>query len=329
MIITLTPNPSIDATLNLASPLEVGGVNRAATVSQFAGGKGVNVTHALRLAGDETVAVFPANKSDAFITITAAADIPFEAVHMDGHVRVNTTITDEFGITTKVNGPGPHVDAAIQDRLIDSVTALAARARWVVMAGSLPQGVPTDWYSHVVRALRERAPHIKIAVDTSDDSMMALGDNLSTAAPDLIKPNGLELGQLTGLDGLALEAAAEAGDFSGVIDAARQVNERGVEMVLVTLGAAGAVLVTADNAWVATPPPVDVQSTVGAGDSSLAGFIMGMSRGQDLPDALANAVAYGSAAAGLPGTKIPRPDDIDLDNTAVRLVDTAQAQLSS
>ena len=321
MIVTLTPNPSIDATLELEEPLGIGAVNRASTVSQFAGGKGVNVSHALRLAGDETVAVFPANKHDAFITITAASDIPFEAVPMDAHVRMNTTITDDSGVTTKVNGPGPMVSEEVQSQLIESVIALSARAEWVVMAGSLPQGMPTDWYSQVIAELRARVPHVKIAVDTSDKPMKALGDNLSTAAPDLIKPNSLELGQLTGTDGSALETAAEAGDFSGVVAAARQVNERGVPMVLVTLGSAGAALVTKDGAWIASPPPVEVRSTVGAGDSSLAGFIMGVSRGLDLPGSLANAVAYGTAAAGLPGTTMPNPEDVDIAHTSVAAIE--------
>ena len=89
--------------------------------------------------------------------------------------------------------------------------------------------------------------------------------------------------------------------------------DRGVAAVLATLGGNGAVLVTADGAWHATPPPTHVVSTVGAGDSSLFGYILGDIRGLAAPDRLALAVAYGSAAAGLPGTTIPEPAHLRTD----------------
>lgn len=323
MIVTLTPNPSIDATLHLGSALQPGAVNRAQTTSQCAGGKGINVSHAAYLAGRSTLAVFPASPGDPFITLVNEIGLDTHAVPMAGQVRVNTTITEDTGVTTKVNGPGPALNAETLDALTSILRASLPSAAWIVLAGSLPQGVSSHWYSDIITALRQDNPEVTIAVDTSDAPLMALGEHLDTAAPDLIKPNGLELGQLTGVDGLALEKQAEAGDFSGVIAAARTINRRGVRMVLVTLGAAGAVLVTEDGAWKATPPAIEVQSTVGAGDSSLAGFIIGLDRGMAWEDSLALAVAYGSAAASLPGTRIPSPELADVHGVAVEPISPA------
>ncbi|MDN6619689.1 MAG: PfkB family carbohydrate kinase, partial [Corynebacterium variabile] len=125
---------------------------------------------------------------------------------------------------------------------------------------------------------------------------------------------------LTDTDGLALEKAAKEGDFSGVVEAARVVVKRGIDEVLVTLGGAGAVLVTAQGAWKATPPPVTVRSTVGAGDSSLAGYILARKAGKDFAAALSQSVAYGTAAAGLPGTQIPAPETLNIEETTVSLL---------
>lgn len=317
MILTLTPNPSIDATLTLNETINPGAVHRASQVSQVAGGKGVNVTHAVHLAGVKSVALLPAHKGDQFLSLMEEAHIPFDAVAMPGTIRINTTVTEPNGRTTKINGPGPVLDESVQSALTSSLGALAIGADWVVLAGSLPKGVPTEWYAMLVDAIRAAAPQAKVAVDTSDAPMVALGEHLETSAPNLIKPNGLELGQLTGTDGEALEAAAEKGDFSGVVEAARVIVKRGIGEVLVTLGGAGAVLVTADGAWAATPPPTTVLSTVGAGDSSLAGYILARRAGKDFAASLRQSVAYGSAAAALPGTQIPTPEQINIDQTIV------------
>lgn len=320
MILTLTPNPSIDATVRLNEVLEPGAVHRAESVSSVAGGKGVNVTHAVTLANVDSLALLPAMASDPFLTLAADASIPVHAVPTQGAVRTNTTLTEPGGRTTKLNGPGPTLDESVQQGVAQAVAEDCGDAEWIVMAGSLPQGVPTDWYTQLINVAREANPDIRVAVDTSDAPMVALGENLETASPDLIKPNGLELGQLANVDGQALEAAAENGDFSGVVKAARIVVKRGIPEVLVTLGGAGAVLVTADEAWAATPPPITLRSTVGAGDSSLSGYILARRSGASYSEALRQAVAYGSAAAALPGTQIPTPEELDIEHTTVSAV---------
>ena len=184
---------------------------------------------------------------------------------------------------------------------------------WAILSGSLPPGAPVDWYARLVVRLRQAAPGLRIAVDTSDEPLAALAAELPASAPDLIKPNGEELGQLAGLPAeraMALEEGAVQGDYGPVVDAARLLVGLGLGAVMVTLGPAGAVLVTADGAWHATAPEVPVVSTVGAGDSSVAGYILADVNGGDEAERLRTAMAYGSAAASLPGTTLPTPADL-------------------
>jgi 1-phosphofructokinase len=131
-----------------------------------------------------------------------------------------------------------------------------------------------------------------------------------------MKPNGEELASFTGDDPERLES-----DPRAAAKAASALVESGVDTVLATLGAEGALLVTATGAWHATPPPTAVVSTVGAGDSALFGYLLGDLRGLRLEDRLALAVAYGSAAAGLPGTTIPQPHQVHADAVSVRALD--------
>ncbi|WP_080794607.1 1-phosphofructokinase family hexose kinase [Corynebacterium pacaense] len=313
MIVTLTPNPSIDSTLELDAPLSRGAVQRLVSATSVAGGKGINVAHAIALAGLDTLAVFPSGARDPFLSLVDDIGLPLSTVTISANVRTNTTITEPDGTTTKLNGPGPRLEGEklteLEETLID---ALGADVDWVVLSGSLPPGVPTAWYSHLTALIREHRPGVSIAVDTSDAPLQELGRGLSQpgAAPTLIKPNGLELGQLVGLDGQELEERAAAGDYAPIVTAASTLVERGIAMVLVTLGSAGAVLVTGEGAWVSSSPRIEPVSTVGAGDSSLAGFVMAQSRGLDTPTSLIQAVSYGSAAAALPGTTIPNPDQV-------------------
>jgi 1-phosphofructokinase len=110
------------------------------------------------------------------------------------------------------------------------------------------------------------------------------------------------------------------GDTGPVVAAARQLVDRGAAAILVTLGAAGAVLVDGDGSWLATPPPTIPRSTVGAGDASLAGYVRAALAGAAPAERLQMAVAYGSAAAGLPGSALPDPSQINLNAVAVKSI---------
>ena len=324
MITTLTPNPSLDRTVTLSGPLQRGGVNRLVSVTVEPGGKGVNVARVLAASGADVTAVLPAPVDDPLLAAVKAAQtgpgsVTTCAVAVAGAVRVNTAVTEPDGTTTKLNEPGAGLSTAeteaVEAALLKAVEAAPAQAgpSWAILSGSLPPGVPADWYARLVRLLRQAAPGLRIAVDTSDAALAALAAALPEAAPDLIKPNGEELGQLAGLPAdraMALEEGAGAGDLDPVVDAARVLVEAGIGAVMATLGPAGAVLVTEDGAWHATAPEILVRSTVGAGDSSVAGYVLADTRGEDAAGRLATAMAYGSAAASLPGTRLPTPADL-------------------
>ena len=319
MIVTVTPNPSIDRTVTLTGPLTRGAVHRVSSVTSEPGGKGVNVARALTLAGLDAIAVLPAPTNDPLISSLTASAVPFSCVPTAAPVRTNLAITEHDGTTTKLNEPGAPLDSAALDAFTMAVIAAAESASWVVLSGSLPPGVPDHWYAHMAALL---APYpCRVAVDTSDGPLAALVDGLDRAAPDLIKPNAEELAGVLGYSPRALEAAVAQGDPEPVVDVARQLVDRGVRAVLATLGAAGAVLVDQTGSWMAAPPPVVARSTVGAGDASLAGYLRADVGGAVPPERLQMAVAYGSAAAALPGSALPRPAQIDLN--AVRVTPIA------
>jgi 1-phosphofructokinase len=305
--------------VTLSAPLTRGAVHRVSSVTSEPGGKGVNVARALTLAGLDAVAVLPAPANDPLVVALTAAAVPFRCVPTSGAVRTNLAITEHDGTTTKLNEPGAALDAATLDALTRSVAASAQSAAWVVLSGSLPPGVPDHWYADVV-ALLEPYP-CRVAIDTSDGPLVALVESFDRAAPDLIKPNAEELAGVLGYSPQALEAAVAQGDPEPVVSAARQLVDRGVRAVLATLGAAGAVLVDETGSWMATPPPIVARSTVGAGDASLAGYIRADVGGAVPPQRLQMAVAYGSAAAALPGSALPTPAQVDLD--AVRVTPIA------
>ena len=313
MIVTLTPNPSIDRTVTLAGRLRRGAVQRAETVTSQAGGKGVNISRAAMKAEVPTLAVLPADADDPFVLELRTAGIPSEAVRPAGSMRVNITISEPDGTTTKLNSPGPTVTTADLAVLAEAVVRRAATADWVVLAGSLPPGAPDEWYADLVATLRRGKA--RVAVDTSDAPLRSLVERLAQGAPHLMKPNGEELASFTGDDPVAIEA-----DPAAAAAAATSLVTAGVDEVLVTLGPHGAVLVNAVGAWHATPPPTTVVSTVGAGDSSLFGYLLGDLQHLAPDQRLALAVAYGSAAAGLPGTTIPRPSQVHASLVQVREV---------
>jgi 1-phosphofructokinase len=309
MIVTLTANPSVDRTMALDRRLEPGGVFAATEVTDQPGGKGVNVARVLALAGTAATAVLPADDQDPLVGGLEAAGVRPLAVHVGRAARVNITVTEPDGTTTKINDPGHPLSEAEQVALQEGLLAASQPGEWVVLAGSLPPGVPVGWYATLTTTLK--AAGRRVAIDTSGAALVAAVHE-SVARPDLLKPNADELASLTGDDGAVLEADPRLAE-----QAARQLVTDGVGAVLLTLGAAGAVLVTAEGSWSATPPDVEVKSTVGAGDSSLAGYLLAEQRGATAPERLAEAVAYGAAAASLPGSTMPRESDLDRGGVVV------------
>lgn len=308
MIITLTANPALDKTIELGEPLAPGAVQRAVASHVQAAGKGVNVSRAIAAAGGATLAVLPGASTDPLVTALAHDQLAHRNLPIAEALRTNTTLTDPDGTTTKINEPGPVLDAQQLAELGELVAEAAAGASWLVMAGSLPPGVPAGFYaqltSKVRAALGAKCP--KIAVDTSGAPLLELFAHGQQHIPDLVKPNAEELAQLAG----GYSEAALEGSIELAASCAQQLLDRGAGAVLATLGAQGALLVTKQGAWHGSHTPIIPRSTVGAGDSSLAGYLLADAAGASAPERLRNAVAYGAAATQLPGSTIPTESDL-------------------
>ena len=332
MIVTFTANPSLDRTVALPGPLERGEVQRAVSVRQESGGKGVNVSRALVASGLESLAVLPGADSDPVLAGLRERAVPFVSLPIEEPLRTNVALTEPGGVTTKINEPGPILAADQQEALIKLLLESSLGASWVVLAGSLPPGFPDNFYATVARRIREAANGTAplIAVDSSGAPLAAAltdagtsgdgtfddgtaaggtgtgGTNPGSGKPDLLKPNAEELAELAAAAGFAPASGDELeADPVAAATAAAAVVRSGVGAVLATLGSKGAVLVTADGAWLATHPPVAAVSTVGAGDSALAGYLLAHGRGAAPADCLRQAVAHGAAAASLPGSTVP------------------------
>lgn len=301
MIVTLTPNPSIDRTITLSEPLARGDVIRSVSTHDDAGGKGVNVAQVVRGGGQLAVAVLPGDHDDPLLVRLREMRLTHRAVPTGLPARINLTLAEPDGITTKVNAPGPAVTPEVLDRLIDEVRRETAGARWAVLSGSLPPGAPSDWYADVIAAIADEG--LSIALDTSGEPLRHAVQR-EPGRIDLIKPNEDELGELVGIDPATLTSV------EAVVAAATPLVQSGVGAVLLTMGADGAVLVTADGTWSAPAPRIQARSTVGAGDSALAGYLLGSLAGLDAGERLSLAIAHGSAAASLPGSTMPGPSDL-------------------
>ena len=309
-VVTLTANPSLDRTLELPGSLDRGGVLRLTGALTEPGGKGVNVSRALASAGAAVVSVLPAPDDDPLLGALRRLGLVLATVPVRTPVRTNYTVAEPDGTTTKLNEPGAPLDGAARTALAAALCHHAAGARWVVLSGSLPPGTPVDWYATLVAGLRGTGA--RVAVDTSGEPLRALLDAGPAAAPDLLKPNAEELAELAGTtedEVLADQDTAAA--------AVTSLHRRGVGEVLLTLGAGGALLSTPGGSWRATPPRVAVRSTVGAGDCTLAGYLLADLAGAPPADRLRSAVAYGAASAGLPGSAVPTPAQVD--GSAVRV----------
>lgn len=310
-VVTLTANPSLDRTLDLPAPLVAGGIVRLAGSSTEPGGKGVNVARAVAAAGGDVVSVLPAAASDPIVTALRALGLELATVPVQTPVRTNYTLVDPAGTTTKLNEPGAELTAASRAALTGVLHGHAAAARWVVLSGSLPPGTPPDWYAGLVASLRDTGA--RVAVDTSEAPLLALLAAGPDAAPHLLKPNAEELAQLAGVSEDEVLSDPEA-----TLAAVRTLHDRGVEEVLLTLGGDGALLSRADGeVWTARPPQITVRSTVGAGDCSLAGYLLADLAGAPPAERLRTAVAYGAASASLPGSAVPTPAQVDV--AAVRV----------
>ncbi|UXV20579.1 1-phosphofructokinase [Pseudomonas fluorescens] len=268
-ILTLTLNPALDLTVRLAR-LEPGEVNRSETLLTHAAGKGVNVAQVLADLGHEvTVGGFLGEDNpQAFEALIARRGFADAFIRVPGETRSNIKIAEQDGRVTDINAPGPQVSEQAQAALLNQLTLIAPGHDAVVVAGSLPGGVTAQWFKGLLEHLKSLG--LKVALDTSGEALRA---GLH-AGPWLIKPNTEELAD-------ALDCPTDS--IAQQAQAAERLHAQGVEHVVISHGADGVNWFSPGTALHATPPKVSVASTVGAGDSLLAGMLHGLLR-FDLPE---------------------------------------------
>ena len=261
-ILTLTLNPALDLTVRLAR-LEPGEVNRSDAMLTHAAGKGVNVAQVLADLGHHvTVGGFlGADNPQAFDALIARRGFADAFIRVPGETRSNIKIAEQDGRVTDINAPGPLVSEQAQQALLNQLMLIAPGHDAVVVAGSLPRGVSPQWFQGLLAQLKDLG--LKVALDTSGAALRA---GLK-AGPWLIKPNTEELAE-------ALDCPTDSVDQQA--QAAARLHADGIEHVVISHGADGVNWFAPGTALQATPPKVSVASTVGAGDSLLAGMLHGL-----------------------------------------------------
>lgn len=296
-IITLTLSPAIDIhceTDRFATEHE----NFAKIISRDAGGKGVNVSRALLSCGIANTAIVAVGEEngDSFLSLLAADQINCEAIWTNGLIRENITVHTKGTKETRLSFDG----FAGDNRLIDEVDALlneiAESGDIVTLTGSVPSGIDIDRVKNFVAGMKAKG--IKVVID----SRSFKPSDIAECAPFLIKPNEEEIVAYVG---------KEITDTGEAAEAAKDIFEKGIENVMISLGSRGAVLACPDGLFFANAPKIKALSTIGAGDSSIAGFLAAYEDGKSAEDCLKSAVAFGSAACMTEGTKPPRKDDIE------------------
>jgi 1-phosphofructokinase len=295
-VVTLTPNPSLDRTFALAQ-LRRGAVLRASSTSLVPSGKGVNVSRVVAANGRRTVAVLPigGHDGDHLVAALTADGIELRVVRIRGRIRSNVTVLEPDGTATKLNEPGPDLDAAETGALTDAALAAAAGADWLVGSGSLPPGTPAGFYADLVDRASRAPDAPDVAIDTTGGELLAA----VAAGAALVKPNTVELADVAGV------GLRTVGD---VVRAAGDLVRRGAGTVLASMGVDGAVVVTDAGTWFARVEVHRFVSAVGAGDTLLAGFLLGGGTA-DPPAALAVAVALAARRCEIEATGQPRIAD--------------------
>lgn len=281
-ILTLTLNPALDITVSLDS-LRAGQVNRSQAQHSHAAGKGLNVAQVLADLGHSvTVGGFLGRDNlqlfEALIQWRGFADC---FVRVAGETRSNIKLVEANGCVTDINGQGPEVDAASRSALMRKLLQIAPGHDAVVVAGSLPRGIDPQWFAELLGQLK--AQGLKIALDSSGEALRA---GLQ-AAPWLVKPNTDELAEVLGH---SVTGRAEQQQ------AASQLLASGIEHVVVSQGEHGVSWYRAGAVLHAQPPQVRVASTVGAGDSLVAGMVHGLLQGEAPTQTLRRATAIAAQA---------------------------------
>lgn len=301
-VVTVTPAGAIDLTYRV-DILGCTELTRAKSSVREISGKGVNVAVALSSGGMDTAAVVVLGSDDASLAAASTHADLLRPVFLPGQTRINTQIVDAEGMTTKVNGPVPSMTAQQWQQVIEAtdVEVVATNADWLVVGGSLPV---VDGGTPAIRSLATvaSARGVRIVVDTSGESLRRLIADPAGIA--LMKPNVHELSDALG--GVRLRTVGD------VVEAARVVIARDIDVLYVSMGSDGALVVSQDTVVHAVARPPRLASTAGAGDASLAGFILGSGSGAelDLVAGCTTAARFGALAVSQEATLVTSLDGL-------------------
>lgn len=298
-IVTLTLNPALDKSTNVEQ-LQPKKKLRCDSPVYEAGGGGINISRAIKILGGNSLAMYAAGgpAGQTIHDLLAEDGIEQQWIKIKNPTRVNFMVMEKstnhqyrFGM------PGKKLEAGEQDSIMEAIQNLPEDVEYIVGSGSLPPGVSSDFYGSIVHLAKKRK--IKCLIDTSGEALV----HAAKKGPCIMKPN---LGELSTL--------AEKDELSGLEQeeiARKIIRESKVEILIVSMGPRGAMLVTEDRIEYVIPPTVKQKSTVGAGDSMVAGLLLSLSRGEKILEAVKWGVAAGTAATMTPGTELCRRDDVE------------------
>ena len=297
-IATVTLNPAIDQTVSIPN-FQAGQVNRVQFSQSDPGGKGINVASILADCGCPAAVTGFLGRENTLIfeRLFAQKRIQDRFVRLPGSTRTGIKIIDEANQeTTDINFPGLAPDPAEIEHLFEAVQELLDECAWLVISGSLPPRCPPDIYRRLVHLASSRGR--KTALDTSGEGLrLAL-----PACPALVKPN---------LEELQEQVGTPLSSRSAIIQAALGWLRMGIETVVVSMGAEGALFVEAGEVILARPPQVKVRSTVGAGDAMLSGVVLGKLRGVSLAECARLGTGFAAGAISHLGSGLPTPETVE------------------
>lgn len=302
-ILTITLNPAIDITIEL-DELHIGAVNRQHQVTQHAAGKGLNVAQVLHDLGHHVVVSGFLGEKNKAIFQQHFQNMQFDDqfIYLDDETRQNIKIAEQSGRMTDVNGQGFQVTEADKTALLQRLESLSHAADFVVIAGSLPKGFSTDDLQSLIQLFKQK--NKKIAIDSSGKALVAA----IACDPWMIKPNTDELFESYGV---AVETVADQQKLFQSLDSQ-------IRHIVISMGEHGVNWIRPDQILQAQPAKVSVKSTVGAGDSLLAGMIHGIASELTDADTLITATAIASHAVTQVGFRVPdttRLNDLKLNTT--------------
>lgn len=296
MIACLSLNPCWDKTMTVPQ-FFLDAPNRVQTLRADVGGKGVNVARAAAALGAECCLVGQDYQGAPVAAAMAREGVACYLRPAPGEMRVNLKIQDQAaGRTLEINESGPLADGELLPAMKALLLAHCPAGGWAALSGSLPQGLPPESYAWLTAALKAAGVHV--AVDCDGAAL----ERAVEAGPDVIKPNAHEFQRLTGVNPL---------DRAAALAACRALHGRGVGLICLSLGAAGALLSLPEAAYSCQAPRVPVRGLQGAGDSMLAGLLTALARGLEPAQALAFASAAAGASVQREGTLLCRRADVE------------------